>query len=77
MQHTGGLLGQPLHHLALLLEVNVPALRLAPRVLECEPEDGAALLDGVLAVGVAGRERRVDGVERRGGGELVYRETSR
>ena len=40
-------------------------------VLELEGEDGAALLDGVFAVGVVGGEGLGDGVEGDGGGEFV------
>lgn len=68
-KHTGGLLAETLGDLALLLEVEVPALGLAGGVLEGEGEDGAALLDGVLAVGVRG-ESLVDLVKGGGGGEL-------
>lgn len=68
-QRDGGLGGQALLHGARLLEVNVPAVRLAGRVLEGEGEDGVALLDGVLAVGLAA-EGRVDGVKGGRGGEL-------
>lgn len=57
---------------ALLLQVDVPALGLAGLVLEGEGKDGAALLDGVLAVGLAGGEGRVDLVEGSRRGELVY-----
>lgn len=57
--------------LARLLEVDVPALGLAGLVLEGEGEDGAALLDGVLALGVARGKSGVDGVEGGGGGEVV------
>jgi hypothetical protein len=49
----------------------VPALGLAGRVLQRESEDGAALLDGGLALTLVGGERGVDGVEGRGGRELV------
>ncbi len=67
---TGGLLAEALADLALILEVNVPALGLASGVLEVEGEDGVALLDGVLLVcGVA--EGVVDGVKGGRGGELV------
>lgn len=50
----------------------MPAVGVAGLVLEGEGEDGLALLDGVLALGVAGGEDGVDGVEGRGRGELVY-----
>lgn len=68
---TVRLLAQALADLALVLEVDVPALGLARGVLEGEGKDGVALLHGILAVGLAGREHLVDFVKRRGGGELV------
>lgn len=49
----------------------MPLLGLASGVLEDESKDGVALLDGVLAVGVAAGKSAVDGVESGGGGELV------
>jgi hypothetical protein len=51
----------------------VPALGLAGGVFEGKGKDGVALLDGVLAVGLAGVERVVDLVKCRRGRELVYR----
>ena len=60
-----------LPHAALLLEINVPAVGVAGGVLQREGEDGAAFLDRVLAARVVGRQRGVDGVEGRGGGEGV------
>lgn len=60
-----------LPHAALLLEINMPAVGVAGGVLQREGEDGAALLDRVLAARVVGRQRGVDGVEGRGGGEGV------
>jgi hypothetical protein len=68
---TGRLLGETLGDLALVLEVNVPALDLAGGVLNVEGEDGVALLDGVLLVGGIG-EGGLDGVEGGRGGELVW-----
>lgn len=68
-KRTGGLLAETLGDLALLLEVEVPALSLAGGVLEGEGEDGTALLDGVLTVGVVGQSG-VDLVKGGGGGEL-------
>lgn len=70
MELTSRLLSESLANGALVLEVDVPALNLAGGVLEVEGEDGVALLDGVLLVGLAG-ESGGDGVKRRGGGELV------
>ena len=60
-----------LPHAALLLEINVPAVGVAGGVLQREGEDGAAFLDRVLAARVVGRQRGIDGVEGRGGGEGV------
>lgn len=68
---TSRLLPQPLADNTLLLQVNVPAGRLAGLVLEGEGEDGLALLDGVLALGV-GLEGVGDGVEGGGGGEFLW-----
>jgi hypothetical protein len=50
----------------------VPAVDLAGGVLEVESEDSVALLQRILAVGLAGVEGLVDLVESRGGGELVW-----
>jgi hypothetical protein len=55
--------------LALVLEIDVPALLLALGVLEVERENGTTLLDGVFAPGLVGLERLVNGVESSGGGE--------
>lgn len=41
-----------------LFQVNVPALLLSLFVLQCEGEDGAAFLDGIFALGIAGEGRR-------------------
>lgn len=71
-ERTVGLLASALADGTLLLQVDVPALGLTSLVLEGEGKDGAALLDGVLAVGLASREGRADLVEGSGGGELVY-----
>lgn len=70
-QHTIGLRAQTSADLARLLEVNVPALRLAARILQRKGIHAVALLDGILAVGVAGVESLVDGVKGDRGGELV------
>lgn len=69
--HTGGVLADASADCALLLEVNVPAGRLAGLVLEGEGEDGLAVLDGVLAVGFAAAQSGVDGLEGLGGRECV------
>ena len=68
---TGRLLRKALLDLTLLLQVDMPALRLSRLVLERETEDGATLLNRVLAVLLAARERVVDGVEGARRGELV------
>ena len=70
-QPTSRLLAQALGNGARVLEVDVPAVGLAGGVLEGEGEDGVALLQGVLAVGLAGVESGVDRLEGLGGGELV------
>jgi hypothetical protein len=54
-----------------LLEINVPGVGFASGVLEREGEDGAALLDGVFAVGVRGGEGPRDLVEGGGGREGI------
>lgn len=69
--HTSRLGREALGSLALLLQINVPALRLARLVLEGEGKDGVALLNSILPVGVAGAEGRVDGIEGGRGGKLV------
>jgi hypothetical protein len=50
----------------------MPLADLAGRVLDLEAEEGLGLVDGVLAVGVAGAQGFVDDVEGGGGGELVW-----
>ena len=70
-QPTSRLLAQALGNGARVLEIDVPAVGLAGGVLEGEGKDGVALLQGVLAVGLAGVEGGVDRLEGRGGGELV------
>lgn len=72
-RHTSGLVASALADDTLVLEVNVPALLLAGLVLEGEGEDGVGLLDGALALGLVALEDGVDGVERRRGGELVWK----
>lgn len=67
---TRGLVPEPLADLALVLEVNVPALGLAGGVLEGKGEHGVALLDGRLLLGGVA-EGRVDGVKGGRRGELV------
>lgn len=55
----------------------MPAGLIAARVLESEGVDAIALLDGVLAIGIAGVDGRLDGVEGGRGGKLVcYRESA-
>ena len=54
----------------------MPALGLAGGVLEGECEDGVALLDGVLLVRLAGVQSVIDGIEGRGGRELVCTRSS-
>lgn len=49
--------------LAGFLEVDVPAGLITARVLEGEGVDAVALLDGILAIGIAGVDSRLDGVE--------------
>lgn len=71
MLRTVGLLAEPLGHLALVLEINVPALSLAGGVLEGKSIDTVPLLDGVFFVGLAGIQRLVDGLEGSRGWELL------
>ena len=47
----------------------MPAVGLASLVLEGESKDGLACLDSILALGIIGLERLVDGIEGLGGGE--------
>lgn len=68
----GGLVAEALGDLTGVLEVEVPRSGLASLVLDGEGEDGTALLDGVLALVLRAVEDSVDGIESRGGGELVY-----
>ena len=72
-QRTIGLCAGAGSNLSSLLEINVPAGLVSARVLEGEGIDAVALLDGVLAIGVAGVDSRLDGVESGRGGELVCR----
>jgi len=60
---TVRLLAQSFRNLARLLQVYVPALLLAGRVLQRKGEDGVALLERVFLVGFAGVESFVDGIE--------------
>lgn len=69
--HTVGVLGKASLNGALVLEVNVPAGRLARLVLEGEGKDSLAVLDGVLAAGFVAAESGVDGLEGLGGRESV------
>jgi hypothetical protein len=50
----------------------MPTGFVAARVLESEGIDAVALLDCVLAIGVAGVDSCLNGVEGGRGGELVY-----
>lgn len=68
-RRTSRFISKTLGDLALGLEIDVPAVGLAGLVLEGEGEDGVALLDGVLTLGVGGGEGCVDGIEGLGGGE--------
>lgn len=68
---TRRLVAEALAHLALVLQVDVPALGLAGRVLQREGEDGVAQLQGLLAVRLARGQDAVDGVEGGRGRELV------
>ena len=66
---TIGLLAESLADLALLLQVQVPALGLAA-VLDGEGVRGLGVVDGLLAGGLVVGENAVDGVESLGGWEL-------
>jgi hypothetical protein len=55
--------------LALILEVNVPAFRRALLVLQCECEDGTALLDGLFLLRRALVHRIVNEIEGLRGGK--------
>lgn len=72
-KRTTGLGADTVANLARLLQVDVPALGVASLVLEGKRIDPVALLDSVLAVGIAGVERGVDGLEGLGRGKLVCR----
>lgn len=74
VSHTCRLVSQSRADRAALLEVDVPALRFAGLVLERKGEHGVALLDGILLVGFARSEGRVDGVESDRGRKLVWKE---
>lgn len=71
---TGG--SGTLADLALVLQVEVPALLLALRVLQVESDDGLGLVDGILAVGVVRLESLVDHVEGGGGREGICESVS-
>lgn len=60
-----------LANLAVVLEVEVPALFLATGVLEIESNNSLGLADGVLALSLVGLESVVDHVERNGGREFI------
>lgn len=68
--------GGALANLALLLQIEVPALLLALAVLQVEGDDGLGLLDGILALGGIGLERLVDRVKGGGGGEGIWQSVS-
>jgi hypothetical protein len=70
---TSRLVTQTLGDNSLVLEVDVPALGLAGLVLQGEGEDGASLLDGVLALSIVTGEGVVDGLEGLGGRECGCR----
>src|SRR3569833_3416826 len=69
---TVRLLAQSFRNLARLLQVYVPALLLAGRVLQRKGEDGVALLERVFLVGFAGVESFVDGNKNHRRGEHVF-----
>ena len=68
---TCRLVSKSLADLALVLEVDVPAVGLAGLVLEVEGEDGLSLLDGIRPVGIAGVQGLVDEIEGSRGRESV------
>lgn len=70
--NTVGLFASASGNLSGLLEVDMPAGLVAARVLEGEGVNTVALLDGVLAIGIAGVDSLLDGVEGGRGGKLVY-----
>jgi hypothetical protein len=70
-RHTIGLFAGASRNLSGLLEVDMPAGLVATRVLEGKGVDTVTLLDGVLAIGVAGVDSLLNGVEGGRGGELV------
>lgn len=55
-------------NLALVLQVEVPALFFAVGILQVEGDDGLGLVDGILALASISLERLLDDVERGGGG---------
>lgn len=57
-----------LTNLALVLQVEVPALLLALGVLHVESDDGLGAVDGLLATSLIALEGLLDHVERGGGG---------
>src|ERR1700761_7142342 len=62
-------------NLALLLQVDMPTRALSLLVLQCESENAAALLDGVLPLCFVGLKSVVDDLEGLRSGELWTRET--
>ncbi len=71
---TCWLLSETLSHLALVLEVDMPALRLSGFVLQRKCKHSVSLLDSVLAVCIGRLEGLVDSVEGLRGRECSYGE---
>jgi hypothetical protein len=74
-QRDGRLLAlgrKPFANGARFFEINVPRIRIAGSVFERESIDGAAIFDGVFAVGFRGGEGARDFVKGGGGGEGVW-----
>jgi len=59
-------------NLALVLQVEVPALFFALLVLDVEGNDGLGAVDGLLATSLIALEGLVDDVERGGRGVGIY-----
>jgi hypothetical protein len=70
---TCRLVSKTLCDLSLIFEIDMPALRLARIVLQCEGEDRISLLDGLLALGFVRAEDSVDQVESFRGGKRSCR----
>ena len=60
-----------LTNLALVLQVEVPALLLTILVLQVECNDGLGRVNRILLLGLIGLQGLVDRVERGGGGERI------